>query len=325
MSDAEGVGAVPEPAFLALVGPTASGKTLLSLILARALGGEVISMDSRQVYRGMDVGTGKVGLRERAMVPHHGLDLRDPSDRYSAGQFARDARDWIRGIRDRGRVPLLVGGTGFFLKALLEPMFPEPALEEGRRAALRDYLGALPAETLRRWVEVLDPARAVVARQGGRHRMIRTIEVALLTGRRLSWWHRLTPSGIELLTGMVVLLQVAREVLIRRIHERVEGMLAGGWVEEVELLSAAGYESQDPGMTAAGYQEVLEYVRGGISFAEARSRIQRAHRAYARRQVTWFRHQLPADTLVVDGTTPPDEAAKIVLAAWKKKGGIGLL
>lgn len=311
------------PVFLALVGPTASGKTLLSLALARRLRAEIISMDSRQIYRGMDVGTGKVGLRERALAPHHGLDLRDPSEPYSAGQFARDARRWIREIRGRGRIPLLVGGTGFFLKALLEPMFPEPPLEEERRRALREYLGSLAPETLRRWVERLDPPRAAVAWQGGRHRMIRTLEVALLTGRPLSWWHRQTPAGRETLPGMVVRLEVPREELRRRIQRRVEAMMAGGWSREVELLLAAGYGARDPGMTAAGYREVLEHVQGRISLAEATERIQRAHRAYARRQTTWFRHQLPADTLVLDGTAPVEELTEAVASAWRARGGIG--
>ena len=129
--------------FLAIVGPTASGKTALSLEVARALDTEIISMDSRQIYRGMDIGTGKVSLRERALVRHHGLDIQDPDEAYSAGQFGRDARGWVRDIQSRGRVPLLVGGTGFFLRALMEPMFSEPDLDPGRLRRMREYLNSV--------------------------------------------------------------------------------------------------------------------------------------------------------------------------------------
>ncbi len=177
------------PNFLAIVGPTASGKTDLSLEVGRRLGGEVVSMDSRQVYRGMDVGTGKVTLRERALLPHHGLDLLEPNERYSAGQFARDAREWIRGIQGRGRVPLLVGGTGFFLRALIQPMFSEPELDGERLGRLRLFLNGLPGDELREFAKVLDPRRAELAADGGKQRLTRTVEMALLTGRSLSDWH----------------------------------------------------------------------------------------------------------------------------------------
>ncbi len=185
------------PHFLAIVGPTASGKTGLSLEVGKRLAGEVISMDSRQIYRGMDIGTGKVTLRERAILPHHGLDLRDPDERYSAGQFARDARGWIDDIRGRGRVPLLVGGTGFFLKALTEPMFREPEMDKERLERLRAFLNHLGSERLSDFVRALDPGRKGVA-EGGRQRATRTVEMALLTGRPLSWWHaESVASGIQ--------------------------------------------------------------------------------------------------------------------------------
>ena len=148
------------PHFLAIVGPTASGKTGLSLEVGRILDGEVVSMDSRQVYRGMDVGTGKVTLEERARLPHHGLDQRDPDELYSAGQFARDAGEWVVAIRGRRRVPVLVGGTGFFLRALIQPMFPEPGMDKERLEALRVYP-----------VLLLDGRRAMLTMQpiGSRH------------------------------------------------------------------------------------------------------------------------------------------------------------
>ena len=177
------------PDFLAIVGPTASGKTRLSLEVGRRLQGEVVSMDSRQVYRGMDIGTGKVTLEERALLPHHGLDLLEPNERYSAGRFARDARVWIKGIQGRGRVPLLVGGTGFFLRALIQPMFAEPELDGERLERLRLFLNGLPEEGLQEFARVLDPSRAKLAADGGKQRLTRTVEIALLTGKSLSDWH----------------------------------------------------------------------------------------------------------------------------------------
>ena len=170
-------------AFLAIVGPTAAGKSELAVEVALRLEGEVVSLDSRQVYRRMDIGTAKLAPAERRGVPHHGLDLIDPDQAYSAGRFARDARRWIREIRERGRVPVLVGGTGFFLRALTAPIFREPPLDPARRRALRRWLGARPRAELERWTSALDPERAALAAAGGPQRMLRALEVALLSGR----------------------------------------------------------------------------------------------------------------------------------------------
>jgi len=307
--------------FLAMVGPTASGKTGLSLEVGRLLPVEVISMDSRQIYRGMDVGTGKVTLRERALLPHHGLDIRDPDQRYSAGQFARDAREWIRDIRGRGRIPLLVGGTGFFLRALVRPLFPEPDMDRERLERLRALLNGLPTEELARYVEVLEPERAPEARKGGRQRLTRVVEVAFLTGRTLSEWHREPGEGEEEpLRGVIFLLEHPRETLYQRINRRVDRMLEEGWVEEVEGLLEAGYGPEDPGMTGAGYREVVRYLREGVGLEETAEEIRRSHRRYARRQVTWYRHQLGEGALTLDGTRPVEELARRVAEAWEAWG-----
>jgi tRNA dimethylallyltransferase len=306
------------PSFLAIVGPTASGKTGLSLEVGRRLPVEVISMDSRQIYRGMDVGTGKVTLRERALLPHHGLDLRDPDERYSAGQFARDAREWIRDIRGRGRIPLLVGGTGFFLRALVKPLFPEPEMDGERMERLRALLNGLPLEELARYVEVLEPERASEARKGGRQRLTRAVEVAFLTGRTLSGWHQESGEGEdETLRGVVVLLAVPTETLYQRINRRVGQMLEEGWVEEVEGLLEGGYRPEDPGMTGAGYREIVRFLREGVGLEETAEEIRRSHRRYARRQMTWYRHQLGEGALALDGTRPVEELTRRVVEAWE--------
>ncbi|MFC1574579.1 tRNA (adenosine(37)-N6)-dimethylallyltransferase MiaA [Gemmatimonadota bacterium] len=308
------------PSFLALVGPTASGKTSLSLEVGRILDGEVVSMDSRQIYRGMDVGTGKVTLAERALLPHHGLDLRDPSERYSAGDFARDSRGWIKDIRGRGRVPLLVGGTGFFLKALTHPMFAEPELDQTRLSALRGYLNELPPEDLQAFVTVLDPEREGMALTGGRQRLTRTIEMALLTGRPLSWWHVEGPTPEEALVGVVAVLDLPRDILYQRINRRVEGMVKGGLVDEVRRLLGAGFGPEDPGMTGAGYREAVAHLRGEMTLDEVTQEIQQSHRRYARRQITWFRHQLPSGVVRLDGTLPAEVLAEQVTALWRGAG-----
>jgi tRNA dimethylallyltransferase len=309
--------------FLVIVGPTSSGKTGLSLELGRHLPAEIISMDSRQVYRGMDVGTGKVTLRERALLPHHGLDLRNPDERYSAGQFARDARVWIQDIRGRGRVPLLVGGTGFFLRALVQPLFPEPEPDRERLEALRALLNRLPVEEVHSLAKVLDPDRAEVTRMGGRQRLTRAVEVALLTGRTLSWWHEQPDTTVEPLRCLIVLLSQPREVLYERINRRVGRMLEEGWVEEVEDLLEGGYRPEDPGMTGAGYREVVKLVMEGRGLDVTAEEIRRSHRRYARRQLTWFRHQLPPGVAEVDGTLPVNRCARDVMDAWERAGNPG--
>lgn len=304
------------PLFLALVGATASGKTALSLEVARRLDGEIVCMDSRQVYRGMDVGTAKAGAAERALVPHHGLDLVDPDQRYSAGRFARDARGWIGEIRARGRVPLLVGGTGFFLKAVTDPIFAEPLLDPERRERLRRYLKALPRDRMEAWVRALDPERATLAVAGGPQRMSRTLEVALLTGRPLSRWHRTAPPDGEGLTGLVVRLELPREELDRRIAVRARHMVEEGLVEEVRGLVARGYGPEVPGMTGTGYREVVRFLQGASTEEEMVEEIAASTRRYARRQLTWIRNQLPPGSVALDATLPLEAQVETVVSLW---------
>ncbi len=309
------------PRFLAITGPTATGKTALSLALARRLPVEVVSMDSRQVYRGMDIGTAKPTPAEQAGVPHHGLDLIDPDQRYSAGRFARDARAWIREIRARGRVPVLVGGTGFFLRALLSPIFAEPPVDERRRTALRAWLRKQDPERLARWVSRLDPVRAELAVEGGAQRMSRTLEVALLTGRPLSWWHREAPADGEATEGTVVVLDLPRQELDRRIDARATAMVAEGFVEEVRGLLGRGFGPDAPGMTGTGYREIARFLGGACTLEEALEDVRRSTRRYARRQATWFRHQLPAGARRIDATQPLEAQVRLTLRAWEEAGG----
>jgi len=309
------------PRFLAVTGPTASGKTDLSLALAERALVEIVSMDSRQVYRDMDVGTDKVARAARRTVPHHGLDLVGPEERYSAGRFAREARRWIGEIEERGALPLLVGGTGFFLKALLEPVFAEPPLDPERLEALRAWLKGQVRERLEHWVGLLDPERAELAAEGGPQRLGRTLEVALLSGRPLSWWHREAPAEEPGLPGVVVVLDLPRDEMDRRIDERVGGMIERGLVDEVRALLDAGHAVDEPGMTGTGYREIAAHLRGEATLDEAVEEIRRSTRRYARRQLTWFRHQLPDGTVRIDATAPVAEQADRALAALEDAGG----
>ena len=304
---------------LVLTGPTAAGKTALSLAVAERLDGEIVSADSRQVYRGMDIGTAKVTDGDRARVPHHGLDLVDPDERYSAGRFAREARRWVAGITDRGRVPILVGGTGFFIRALTHPLFREPPMDRDRRDALGRYLGSLPDDRLLAWLRRLDPGGARrLAEGGGRQRVLRALEVALLTGRPLGWWHDRQPAAEAPLATVTYVVSLPRDVLYARIDRRVDVMLDAGLVEEVAGLLAAGYPPDAPGMSATGYAEVAAHLEGAMSLEEAADRIRRRTRGYARRQLTWFRNQLSDDAMWLDGARPVEALAEEVVKGWRE-------
>ena len=304
---------------IAITGATASGKTALGVAVAERLGGEVISMDSRQVYRGMNIGTAKPTERERRGVPHHGFDRVDPDERYSAGQFARDARRWICEIRERGAVPILVGGTGFFLRALTHPLFHEPPLQPARRRRLDAYLRSFTTSELQRWSATLDPSLAGQRTPADRQRHARAIEVALLTGRPLSWWHRFAPPQEPVLPVRVFVLEMPAEQLRTRIDARVLAMVEDGLVAEVQALLTAGYHEGVPGMDATGYAEIIPLQRGEYELAEAVARIQAATRRYARRQRTWLRHKLPADAVSLDATRPVAELADRIAANWREE------
>jgi tRNA dimethylallyltransferase len=307
---------------IALVGSTASGKTALSLEVARRLPVEIVSMDSRQVYRGMDIGTAKATPAERAAVQHHGLDLVTPAERYGAGRFGRDARRWIEEIEARGKVPLLVGGTGFFLRALTHPIFQQPELDPAARAALDAELEALDDAELHRHLAELDPETAERLRGwGGRQRLLRALELPLLTGKPLSWWHRHAPPEAEPVVPRVFVVDAPREVLDAAIDARVAGMVEAGLLDEVRGLVAQGYDERSPGMRAHGYQELLPHLRGEIALEEALDAVRRATRAYSRRQRTWFRNQLPPGAGWLDGTWPVEELAEQIVESTEN--GIG--
>ncbi|HEX6059137.1 MAG TPA: tRNA (adenosine(37)-N6)-dimethylallyltransferase MiaA [Gemmatimonadaceae bacterium] len=289
-------------------GPTAAGKSALALALAERRGLTIVSADSRQIYRGFDIGTAKPSPAERRRVPHRGIDVVPPDVRYSAAAWAEAAHGWIAEAAAAGRPPLVVGGTGFYLRALFAPLFEEPPLDAPRREALARELAALDVASLRRWCERLDPARAHL----GRTQLLRAIEVALLTGRPLSEWHRATARPSRLAARYLVVDPGA--VLRDRIAARLEAMLAAGWLDEVRRLSGT-VPASAPAWNATGYGAVRDVASGRTTLPEARERILVETRQYAKRQRTWFRHQLAgADVTHLDPDDP--DAATLVERWW---------
>jgi tRNA dimethylallyltransferase len=272
-----------------ICGPTAAGKSAIALSLAEQEPTTILSADSRQIYRRFDVGTAKPTSAERERVPHRGVDIIDPTQRYSAASWAEDATGWIAEAIDGRRTPVVVGGTGFYLRALALPLFDEPPLDADRRAALARVLAPMTTPELRRWCERIDPARAHL----GRTQLLRAIEVGVLTGRPISDWHReaaRTPS----IRARWLVVSPRAAVLAQRIEERGEAMVRAGWEEEVRELTQT-VPDDAPAWNATGYRTVRERVRGTITREAMLARILVETRQYAKRQRTWFRHQLPAE------------------------------
>jgi tRNA dimethylallyltransferase len=270
-----------------IVGPTGVGKTAVAAEIAARRPISVISADARQVYRHLDIGTAKPTPAVRAIMPHYGIDLIEPGERYSAGRFAHDAAGWLEQARVAGREPLVVGGTGFYVRALAEGLFQEPPLDPVRREPLRAWAARLPAAQLAHWAARLDRGFA----GGGRQRGARAIEVALLTGRALSWWQR-EARETGAMRPWYIHLTLPRDVLQRRIAARVDEMLAAGFVAEVQGLLERGLAPDAPGLDGVGYREVVAMLRGTLPAGDLRDAIVIATRRYAKRQETWFRNQL---------------------------------
>ena len=296
-----------------IVGPTGVGKTAVAVALARKRSITVISADARQLYRGLDIGTAKPGADVLARVPHRGLDLLEPGERYSAGRFARDAAEWVAQSRAEGRSPVVVGGTGLYIRALADGLFNEPVLDPEQRERLRAWSGEMEAEQLVRWAGRLD-ARFP---GGGRQRAARAIEVALLTGRALSWWQReARASGV--LRPWYIHLTMPRDVLHRRLAARVDRMLAAGLVDEVRRALDRGIPADASGLDGIGYREVVAMLEGSLPEPLLRDAILAATRQYAKRQDTWFRNQLrESQVWTINATDSAAVIADRILERWR--------
>jgi tRNA dimethylallyltransferase len=300
---------------LAILGPTATGKTRLAIAVAERIGGEIISSDSRQAYEGLSIGTAAPTESEMAQAPHHGIGFLPPGERYGAGRFARLARAWMADISARGAQPVLAGGTGFFYMALARPIFREPDIDETRRERLESWLEEKALDELRRWAMCLDPELSLRLDVLDRQRCLRAIEIALMTGRKLTWWQDHGPPEAEPVLMMPVRLALPGEEHRERIRNRAEQLWEAGWPDEVQRLLDAGHELGSPAFSSIGYRAVAEWTCGETSREDALTRIVRDTWAYARRQRTWFRHQLPPETVTLDARMEIEEAVDTIMEA----------
>jgi tRNA dimethylallyltransferase len=279
------------PSVLAIVGATATGKSALGLALAEELDGEIINADALQVYRGLDIGTAKPGREERDRVPHHLIDILEPHERYSAGDFARRARQAVEEIRGRGRLPVVVGGSGLYLRALFEGISPIPPGDPEVRRQLRERLDAEGLPALAAELRARDPETAARLGAGDTQRILRALEVALVSGEPLSAYISRQPFGTERIEALRVGLTLPRGILYDQIAGRVAQMVQQGWVEEVSGLLSRGLSPSLPAFQAIGYRQLVQYLEGTWSLDRATAETIRATRRFAKRQETWFRKE----------------------------------
>lgn len=279
----------PDIPLIAVAGPTASGKSELAVVLAEALGGEVINTDAMQVYRHLDIGTAKpeAALRERA--PHHLIDVVEPDEPYSAGHYVRDAGDIIRRLHAQGRTAILCGGTGLYFRALLQGIAALPAVPEAVRERVTAELAQRGVAACHEALRQVDPETAARVHPNDPSRVQRALEVFYAAGRPLSAYHREQPFGE--LPPQVLMLGHAweRPVLYERINSRVQAMLDAGWIDEVRGLLARGYDPTLKPLRAIGYREIVALLRDERDEAHLARDIAQRTRHYAKRQLTWFR------------------------------------
>ncbi len=305
--------AADEYPLLVIAGPTASGKTALAMTLAEQLGGEIVSCDSLAVYRLMEIGTAKPTLAERARVPHHCLDLYWPDEACTAGDYARAARAAIAEIRERGKLPIVAGGTGLYLRALLDGLAPTPTRDEALRERLREIARRREAKWLHRVLQRLDPRAAAAIHANDTPKLVRAIEVTLAAGAPQSTqWQQ----GREALEGYRLLqlgLGPDRERLYARIHSRAAAMFERGLLEETAMLRER-YGDNCRNLAALGYKQAMSVLRGELTVADAVLAAQQGHRNYAKRQLTWFRREPAMQWLAGFGDEPAVQAEAVRLA-----------
>lgn len=308
---------------LAIVGPTASGKSELALELALRLGGEIVNADALQAYRGFDLGTAKPTPEEQARVRHHLLDFLDPDELYSAGEFARRARGAIDDIQGRGKLALVVGGSGLYYRALFQGLSPVPPGDPELRERLRQRLAEEGLPALRAELEVLDPETAARLPAGDRQRILRALEVVVGSSRRLSDWIAARPFGEQRLSGLSIGLTLPRGILYDRIERRVRRMMAAGWVEEVGRLLEQGVSPASPAFQAIGYRQIVRHLVEGCGVESVVEETVRATRRFAKRQLTWFRKE---PGIIWIASPVPEQRADQVLTYLQSSGaGSGAL
>jgi tRNA dimethylallyltransferase len=279
---------------IAVVGPTAAGKTAVALALAEERGGEIVSCDSLQVYRGLDVGSAKATAEERARVPHHLLDVVDPDQEFSAAEYARLGREALSAIRERGRLAIVAGGTGLYLRALLSGLFEGPARDEALRARLTRMAERWGSARLHRLLARVDAEAAARISPRDLVRIVRALEVFKATGRPLTAHHRAGAAPLEGFDVRVMVIAPPRDVLRAAVERRTDAMFARGLLAEVRALLAAGFRPDLRPLRAIGYRQAVDVIACRVTEAEARRDIVVSTMQYAKRQLTWFRHQAQA-------------------------------
>ncbi|MBV9888014.1 MAG: tRNA (adenosine(37)-N6)-dimethylallyltransferase MiaA [Acidobacteria bacterium] len=294
-----------------ILGPTASGKSTLGVWLAERIGGEIVACDSTQLYKGFDIGTAKPSLAERHGVPHHLIDLLEPTEPATAGGYREAAIAVLDDLRRRNRIPILTVGTGLYLRALLEGLADVPQRSEELRERLRESRDRKPAGHLHRVLRRLDPDAANKIAAADEQKLIRAIEVCLLTKRPLTLVYKEGRSPLEGWRPIKVGLQPQRESLYEKIQARTESMLAHGWLDEVRSLMSRGLADKAKPFDFIGYRELRAVARDEMQLADAKAAIQQATRRYAKRQITWFRREAGVRWLDGFGDSPKIKAAAL--------------
>ena len=280
-----------KPAVVAILGPTATGKSALALALAERHAGEIINCDSTAVFRGFDIGTDKIATSDRRGIPHHLIDIADPTEEYTAAQFARDAAAVIRDIHARGRLPILAGGTGFYFRALTRGLFPGP----GRDAALRARLESMAARRgvgfVHRMLTRVDPASGLRIQPRDLKRIVRALEVFFLTGRPLTAHFADTASPIPDVEVLAIGLRLPPDAISDRVTRRVDEQFARGLLDEIRTLLGRGIPETARPFGGLVYRQALEHLHGVRDEASTRALIAQENRRYARRQLIWFRKE----------------------------------
>ena len=280
-----------KPVVVAILGPTATGKSALALAMAERYGGEIINCDSTAVYRGFDIGTDKIAAADRRGIPHHLIDIVEPIDEYTAAQYARDAAGVVRDLHARGRIPIVAGGTGFYYRALTRGLFPGP----GRDAALRQRLEAIAERRevtfLHRMLRKIDPESALRIQPRDLKRLVRALEVFFLTGRPLTSHFSDTVSPLPDVEVVAVALRLPAEQIAARVARRVDEQFERGLLDEIRALLARGIPETARPFGGLVYRQALEHLHGVRDEAATRALIAQENRRYARRQLIWFRKE----------------------------------
>jgi tRNA dimethylallyltransferase len=301
------------PRLVSILGATAAGKSALGIALARHFGGEVVACDSAAVFRGIDIGTDKVPLDEQQGVPHHLIDVAEPTEVYSAARYAQDAAPVIRAITARGRVPILVGGTGLYFRALVRGLFPGPARHEALRAALDRLAAERGTGELYRWVRRLDPGSAARIQPRDTKRLVRAIEVALVSGVPMTAHFAESASPIADYDVIAIGVCLPAAETAARVARRVEQQFDRGVVDEVRRLLAAGVAPTAQALCGLVYRQIVEMLAGVRDEAATRELIVRENRHYARRQLIWFRKEPRLTWIDGPGETPAAVARAVEL------------